>query len=105
MSFKLLFYVFRFSFYSYCMANNKRIMVQVLSPTKILFTGSAIAITGFNEQGRFDILPYHANFISIIKKYLIVHSDRKNKCKFDIKTGVLHCKNNIVKVFVDITDE
>lgn len=87
------------------MAINKRIMVQVLSPAKVLFTGSALVITSLNEQGRFDILPYHANFISIIKEYLIIRSDRKNKRKIDIKTGVLHCKNNVVKVFVDITDE
>ena len=87
------------------MAKKKRIMIQVLSPTKVLFTGSAIAVTSFNEQGRFDILPYHANFISIITKNLIVHSDGKNRRKIDIKTGVLHCKNNIVKVFVDITGE
>ena len=78
-------------------------MVQILSPTKVLFTGSAIALTSYNKQGRFDILAYHANFISIVEKYLIVHPDRKNRRKIDIKTGVLHCKNNEVKVFVDIT--
>jgi F0F1-type ATP synthase epsilon subunit len=87
------------------MASDKRIMVQVFSPAKILFTGSAVAVTSLNEKGRFDVLPFHANFISIVKKYLIIHPDRKNRQKIDIKTGVLHCKNNVVKVFVDITGE
>ena len=83
----------------------KRISVQILSPSKVLFAGSAVALTSLNEKGRFDILPHHANFISIVKEYLIVHPNRKSKQKIEIKTGVLHCKNNVINVFVDITDE
>ncbi len=78
-------------------------MVQVLSPTSILFAGSALTVTGFNDKGRFDILPSHANFVSLIRKTIIVRADKKSTREIEIGEGVLHCRNDQVRVFVGIT--
>ncbi len=46
--------------------------VTVLTPTKKIFQGQAQAVSSTNSKGKFDILPYHSNFITIIQKHSIV---------------------------------
>ena len=78
-------------------------MVQVLSPTSVLYAGPALSVTSFNDKGRFDILPLHANFVSIIKKALYIKADNKFSKEILIEQGgVLHCRSNRVRVFVGI---
>jgi F0F1-type ATP synthase epsilon subunit len=79
-----------------------RLTVQVLSPTSVLYAGSALAVTSFNDQGRFDILALHANFISLVKKAVIIRTEKQRSQKIALDFGVLHCHNNQVKVFVGL---
>ena len=78
------------------------IEVTVQNREKILFDGTAKAVTSINEKGVFDILPQHSNFITVVHDYILIHlidgSDKRIPCR----QGVLWVTSNVVKVAIDI---
>ena len=60
------------------------------------------SISGVNDKGEFDILPYHANFISLIKNYIYLNKGTEKEEKTLINKGVLRVKENKVDVFLEI---
>jgi len=65
------------------------------------FSAIAIAVTMANRIGVFDILPQHANFISLIEKQIIFYIDSKNKKIYRFKSGIVEVSNNSVKIFLE----
>lgn len=80
--------------------NKDSIEVIVRSANEVLFSGSARAISSYNEKGLFDVLPLHAQFISIIKKKLVIHEYENQKKEFTIDTGIIQVKNNVIQIFL-----
>jgi len=75
--------------------------VSVIKPDAKIYTIQASSVSSTNENGKFDILKSHANFISLVKDYAqIVQNGKTTRLEFG--TGVLHCKNNQIKLFVGI---
>jgi F0F1-type ATP synthase epsilon subunit len=66
------------------------------------FVGSAAAVSSENKIGRFDILPEHTNFISLIFNKLTIHTLDKKKIDYLFKRGVLEVSENQVRVFLGI---
>ena len=69
---------------------------------KLGYRGSAVAISSVNKVGKFDILPAHTNFISLIFDKIIIHLADKTKLEYEFKRGVLEVSENLVKVFLGI---
>ena len=82
---------------------NDKILIEVKTSEKVLFSGEAKSLSSTNEKGPFDILPYHANFFSIIKeKIMIIHRDNK-KTEISIKdNGIMKVMENKVSIFLGI---
>lgn len=76
--------------------------VSVRTREKVLFEGTASTVTSFNLRGRFDILPYHANFITLISKYVIIDTEKETERQFDIDKGILYAMSNKVSIYVGI---
>lgn len=73
--------------------------VHISTPEKLLYEGSAQALSSVNDKGKFDILPMHENFISLIKDKIIVHKViGGEKLEFPIEKGVMKVQKN--KVFI-----
>ena len=69
--------------------------------TQVLFEGQVKALTSNNEKGVFDILPEHAQFISLIKDFVRLHKvDGTTEIK--ISTGILKVHENRIDVYVGI---
>ena len=66
------------------------------------YRGSAVAVSSLNKIGKFDILPKHTNFISLIYKKLTIHLADKQKIDYEFKRGVLEVSDNLVKVFLGL---
>jgi len=64
------------------------------------FRGEAAAITAENKVGKFDILPEHTNFISLISNKLTVHKLDKKEVDYTFKRGVLEVSENLVRIFL-----
>src|SRR3989344_5433329 len=69
------------------------------------FTAKAVAVTMANRIGKFDILPRHANFISVIKDKVIFFIDNKNTKTYSFQSGIVEVSNDQVKIFLESNAE
>lgn len=74
--------------------------VLVTSRTEKIFDGVCTSLTSNNDVGEFDVLEQHANFISLIKDYIILNKDSQNEQKIDIESGVLTCESDSISAYV-----
>jgi F0F1-type ATP synthase epsilon subunit len=84
------------------MLNSQDISVTIYGLDSILYKGKVSALTSVNEKGKFDILPLHSNFISVVKDYLILHQKEGSEKKFKLGQGVLKLTNNEVNIFLGL---
>lgn len=83
--------------------SNKVLPVVIMSPDELLWQGEAESITSENSTGPFDILPHHANFITMIKKKpIVVILKNKEQKKFEYKNAVLSVNDDKVAIYSDI---
>lgn len=68
----------------------------------IIFDGKVAAISSFNEVGPFDVLPLHANFISLIEKEIIIHFLGAQDRSITVRTGVLKVREDKAEVYLGI---
>lgn len=47
--------------------SDEQFVVVIISPDQILWEGKATSLSSRNSTGEFDILPGHANFVTIVK--------------------------------------
>ena len=88
------------------MANNQENLdVEVFwAPVsdKEKFEGKAKAVSSKNKVGEFDILPNHANFISLIFNSLTVYTTQDEEKTYDFSRGVLEVANGEVRIFLEV---
>lgn len=85
------------------MNTNETLTVTVLSPQATLYTGSAQSVSSTNSAGNFDLLPEHANFITIVENHPItVVTDAGQKKSFVFPIAIIHITNNQVKVYAQL---
>lgn len=85
------------------MSGAKQLQVAVLSPEGPVFEGGVDAVSAVNKTGRFDVLPQHANFITIIEGKLLLHTQRRRQTReIEVKRGILYCHSNKVEVFLSV---
>ena len=84
------------------MVDEKNLIVVIRTTEKVLFEGSVKALTSINDTGQFDVLPLHANFISIIKSKITVKNNDGSRQEFPIDGGVMRVQENNVEVFLGI---
>src|SRR3989344_6734911 len=65
------------------------------------FEARAVAVTMANRIGTFDILPRHANFISVIEKQVVFLIDNKNTKTYSFASGIVEVSNDQVKIFLE----
>ncbi|MBI2122192.1 MAG: hypothetical protein HYT98_03650 [Candidatus Sungbacteria bacterium] len=82
--------------------NNLNLSVTVRDREGILFQGNAEAVSSFNEKGPFDVLPLHANFISLIRNSVVLKIPGSPLKEIPLNSGVLKVKENKVEVYAGI---
>ncbi len=80
---------------------NQLLQVTVRERKGIVYAGSAEAVSGINDVGPFDVLPEHANFVSVITKELILHLDRRAQ-HVPFERGIMRVHANTIEVYVGI---
>mgnify|MGYP003394808150 CR=1 FL=1 len=77
--------------------------VTITNAEERIWEGVAESVSSKNSAGKFDILPGHANFVTMIKNEpIIVRTRMKRDQIFTYKTAVLSVKNNKVAIYSDI---
>ncbi len=85
------------------MTDENVLQVKVISPSQDLFTGPAISVSSKNSAGNFDILPQHANFITLIQNepIYIRKPDRQTEM-YRFPLAIMHVNNNSVAIYTNI---
>ncbi|KKS77250.1 MAG: hypothetical protein UV74_C0013G0020 [Candidatus Woesebacteria bacterium GW2011_GWB1_43_14] len=79
----------------------KELKVKVETRPETIYEGVAYSLSSINDVGKFDILPNHANFISIIQERLVIRKKDGSTHELPINQGILKASNNEVKVYLD----
>ena len=76
------------------------IMLSVRNRYRQVFEGTVKAVSSFNQKGPFDVLPGHANFISLIQDSLVIHKNDRERLRLAFQTGVLKASENRVFIYI-----
>ncbi len=79
-----------------------KLYLLVRNNESILYEGFISGVTSFNEKGKFDIIPMHTNFISIIKDKIVIHEINGRVAEIELEHGILKVMTNKIDIFLGI---
>jgi len=77
----------------------------VRSREGVIFADVVDSVTSRNSKGVFDILPGHANFITLLNDILIIRpkgSKRDAQHRIKVSNGILRNLNNRIEVYIGV---
>jgi F0F1-type ATP synthase epsilon subunit len=78
--------------------------VRISKATATLWQGKARSISTKNLEGPLDVLPMHANFITLLKNVPIHITLPEGEVKrFTFPLAVMSVRDNVVRVYTEIT--
>lgn len=77
-------------------------VLRILNPQELLFVGKVHALSSANYKGNFDILPGHANIISIIYRKVELFGETDQKQVFEFDVGILRFINNSADLYLGL---
>jgi F0F1-type ATP synthase epsilon subunit len=81
---------------------NNRLQVIARAPFKIYYEGPAKAVSAVNKVGKFDVLPGHADFFSVMNAGEVSIDTEAEPIIFQITSGIITVRDDQVMLFVDI---
>ena len=76
--------------------------IHIKSPEKTIWEGKGEWISSVNSQGPFDILPMHANFITVVENQSIKVKTGGKIIEHKFDHAVIYNHNNNISIFVNI---
>ncbi len=78
------------------------LQVKISTPTEVLWEGEANSVSSVNSQGTFDILPKHANFVTLVKGEPISVRTEHRERQYSFKNAVIHTDQSRVRIYGDV---
>ncbi|TAL14605.1 hypothetical protein EPN95_02275 [Patescibacteria group bacterium] len=72
------------------------------APFHLYYQGPAESVTAVNAVGKFDILPGHADFFSMLDPGEVVIGTPSDQVVFNIHNGIVTVRDNEVMLFVNM---
>lgn len=76
--------------------------VSARAPFHIYYEGPAKMVSSQNPVGRFDILPGHADFFSVMTPGEVIIQTDNDNVSFQISGGIISVRGNEVMLFVNM---
>lgn len=77
---------------------NPTLHVRIISPQQLILNTEAESVSSKNMQGPFDILPQHANFITIVENQpIVVRTPKPLTFKFNL--AIILTRENKVDIY------
>ena len=73
--------------------------VAINSPEKVIWEGRALSVTSANSKGTFDVLPHHANFITIIENKPIIIQTGTRALTYTFPICLMYARDNYVYAY------
>lgn len=84
-------------------SNSKNFLeLMIQNREEVIFEGRVSTISSYNEKGKFDILPQHANFISLLNKSLEYTTTNGQSQEIPVSNGILKVAQNKVEIYLGI---
>jgi F-type H+-transporting ATPase subunit epsilon len=76
--------------------------VEIITPEKKLYTGEVNMVRVPGTLGSFQILKNHAPIVSTLEKGIVtVRTTDGAEQNFDIESGLIECKDNIISILIE----
>lgn len=72
------------------------------SPFRIYYEGEAKMVSAANRVGKFDILPGHADFFSVMTPGEVIIETDKDSVSFKISNGIITVQDSQAILFVNM---
>ena len=72
------------------------------APFQVYYEGPAKVVSAANKVGKFDVLPGHADFFSVMNPGEVVIETEKGPVNFDISNGIISVRDDEVMLFVNM---
>jgi F0F1-type ATP synthase epsilon subunit len=79
-----------------------QLKVIARAPFHIYYEGPARVVSAINEVGKFDILPGHADFFSVMSAGDVAIETDKDTVNFAIAGGIIGVRDDQVMLFVNM---
>jgi len=76
--------------------------LTIKSRKETAFDGNAHSLTSFNDRGFFDVLPYHTNFVTLIRDFVVIDKGLPTEKNIKLEKGIVTIISNTVKVYIGI---
>jgi F0F1-type ATP synthase epsilon subunit len=81
---------------------NAQLKVIARSPFHVYYEGTARVVSAINRIGKFDILPGHADFFSVMTPGDVVIETETDTITFPISGGIAGVRDDEVMLFVNM---
>lgn len=78
----------------------EKLNLTVRGKAEVFFQKECLSVSMVNEVGQFDILPEHANFISIVNGVIKVNESSGKTWKKECIRGIVRVASNMVDVVI-----
>jgi len=79
-----------------------KLKVFIRSRVKTFYNDMSQSVTSYNDKGIFDVLPLHANFITLIEKEIILDKGLETEQHFKIDKGLLCVFSDKIDIYLDV---
>ncbi len=76
--------------------------LKIRTRKELIFYGEVSFFTSFNSFGKFDILPDHEQYISLIKNTISFIDSNGKKSEYKLSSGLIRVVNNQISAFIEI---
>lgn len=76
--------------------------VVARAPFHIYYEGPAKVISASNRIGKFDVLPGHVDFFSVMSPGEVIIETETEPISFNISNGIITVRDDDVMLFVDL---
>ena len=83
-------------------SNLDELQVKVETPEGVIWEGLAQSVSSRNSAGPFDLLPEHANMITLIENQPIVIVSSAGEQRLNFMKAVISVRDNVVSIHADI---
>jgi len=79
-----------------------RLNVRINSPEKFIWEGDATSVSSVNDRGPFDILPMHANFVTLVKNRPIRVNTGSEVKEYTFPNAIIYAHANQIFIYTNI---
>jgi F-type H+-transporting ATPase subunit epsilon len=84
------------------LTSSPELSVKAYSFNEIVYEGKAFSVSATNKIGPLDILPGHANMLTILSDCAVIIETTNGEKQIEISNGILKVSNNSVALFIDL---